>query len=229
MSSADVGAAVRRWRKRRELTLEALSARTSLDVNRLSLFERGLRKPHKSTIERLENGLGWPPGFFQELAAAGDDPAVLDEMIAGVCEAKPRVRVTAGLRQPNVAEGYAEGMLGMLEKFIAQLPEPDHPTFGYAVAAALEQCGKAQVLACKSWWMAAVGDRDSAGRLLAMLADLESKRVGLLKQVPTAVGSRFEQACARSGFSDALIVGLTGVTLDELWDIRCGGCSTRRG
>lgn len=224
MTFAEAGAALRRWRERNELCLEDIASRTGLDVTQLSYIERGMRRPQRKTIEKLESGMGWTPGLFNDLSALPDDPGALDRMLDGIHEGTQSARtISVRVSEAGVLEGYAEASIGNLDSLIRQLPAPGTPRFAQTVAAALGQCGKAEVLAANSWRVSAVTDRDTAHRLLEMLGDLESKRVALLDRVPESVGARFDHACQLSGLPEALIAVLTGLTPDELWQIRCGG------
>ena len=53
---------LRRARERADLSQEALGERCGLHRTEISFLERGLREPRLSTITRLAEGLGIPPG-----------------------------------------------------------------------------------------------------------------------------------------------------------------------
>ena len=53
---------LRRARERADLSQEALGERCGLHRTEISFLERGLRDPRLSTIIRLAEGLGIPPG-----------------------------------------------------------------------------------------------------------------------------------------------------------------------
>lgn len=56
------GANLRRERIRRGLTLAALAAAAEVQDSEIGRLERGQRDPRLTTILRLANGLGIPPG-----------------------------------------------------------------------------------------------------------------------------------------------------------------------
>lgn len=225
MTLADAGAAIRRMRERRGWTLDDLAARTELGVMVLSYLERGERTPRKKTVGRLESGLGWPPGFFYELVNLAGSPDELDRLIDSVHEkSRPPTSLAVNrISGADVLEGYAEAYITTLESVIEQLPPATSPRFMNTVTTALTQCAKAEVLAANSWRVAAVSEREAATRLLQMLRDFEQKRRTLLERVPDSIGTRFDAACRRSELPDALIGVLTGLTADEVWQIRAGG------
>ena len=70
MSREEAGAALRALRESRDWSLADLAAATGVSIMGLSYLERGARKPHKGTVQKVENGLGclraptrgcWPP------------------------------------------------------------------------------------------------------------------------------------------------------------------------
>ena len=64
MSRAAAGAAIRALRESRDWSLADLAAATGVSIMGLSYLERGARKPHKGTVQKVENGLGLPPGMI---------------------------------------------------------------------------------------------------------------------------------------------------------------------
>jgi transcriptional regulator with XRE-family HTH domain len=223
VTSSDAGAALRRWRERNGLKLLHIASRTGLDITQLSYLERGIRKPQRRSIEKLETGMGWRPGFFQELSAIPDEPDTLDRMLDEIHETPQRTRkASARVSETGVLEDYAKSSIENLNTLIHQLPAPDTPRFSRIVAAALGQCGKDEILAADSWRISALTERDTAGRLLDMLATLENTRIDLLNRLPDSACARFDQACRRSGWPEAVIAALTGLSPDEIWQVRCG-------
>lgn len=223
MTWGDAGAALRRWRERNGFKLSDIASRTGLDVTQLSFLERGMRKPQRKTVEKLEAGMGWRPGFFHELSTLPDEPATLDRLLDGIHQATRRNRTIAvRTSETGVIEDYAEALVGNIDSLIHQLPEPDNPRFPLSVAAALGQCGKAEALAANSWRVSAITERDTARRLLDMLANLDNTRTALLNRLPDSASTRFDKACQRCGWPEAIIAVLTGLSPDDIWQIRCG-------
>ncbi|WP_146751139.1 helix-turn-helix domain-containing protein, partial [Pseudomonas aeruginosa] len=82
MSRESAGAALRALRESRDWSLADLAAVTGVSIMGLSYLERGARKPHKSTFQKVENGLGLPPGTYSRLLVAADPDAELARLIA---------------------------------------------------------------------------------------------------------------------------------------------------
>ena len=81
MSRESAGAAIRALRESRDWSLAELAAATGVSIMGLSYLERGARKPHKSTVQKVENGLGLPPGTYSRLLVAADPEAELARLI----------------------------------------------------------------------------------------------------------------------------------------------------
>ncbi len=77
MSRESAGAAIRALRESRDWSLADLAAATGVSIMGLSYLERGARKPHKGTVQKVENGLGLPPGTYSRLLVAADPDAEL--------------------------------------------------------------------------------------------------------------------------------------------------------
>ena len=77
MSREAAGAAIRALRESRDWSLADLAAATGVSIMGLSFLERGARKPHKGTVQKVENGLGLPPGTYTRLVVADDPDAEL--------------------------------------------------------------------------------------------------------------------------------------------------------
>ena len=56
MSRESAGAAIRALRESRDWSLAELASATGISIMGLSFLERGARKPHKSTVQKVENG-----------------------------------------------------------------------------------------------------------------------------------------------------------------------------
>lgn len=223
MTRATVGAAIRGLREARNWSLADFAAATGVSVMGLSYLERGARKPHKTTVHKVEQGLGLPPGSYARLLAA-DDPATELRALLG---SGPPIVNTPGGAGPNpdteVLEAHAEAHVEALNSLIARLPaetQNDYETYIHSVIA---QCVKAEILAASSWRVAVSADTGSAARLMAHVKTLEEIRTGLLARLPGGIGALLDRACVGSGLPDAVIAALIGVGTEELWDMRNRG------
>ena len=126
MSRESAGAAIRALRESRDWSLADLAEATGVSVMGLSFLERGVRKPHKGTVQKVENGLGLPPGTYARLLVAQHPDTELAQLLAG--QPLPETRREPGAvfveRHTDTAvfEGYAEAQLEALNSVIAQLP-----------------------------------------------------------------------------------------------------------
>src|SRR6202044_1191926 len=82
VSRESAGAAIRELREARDWSLADFAAVTGVSIMGLSYLERGARKPHKSTVQKVENGLGLPPGTYSRLVVAADPAAELERLMA---------------------------------------------------------------------------------------------------------------------------------------------------
>ncbi len=219
---------MRALRESRDWSLADLAAATGISIMGLSYLERGARKPHKSTISKVENGLGLPPGTYSRLLVAADPDAELARLIAG----KPPVARSDRPAGPvvvdrhsdtDVLEGYAEAHLEALNSVIDRLPATTSNEYETYILSVIAQCVKAEMLAANSWRVAVNAGGNSAGRLMAHVQALEATRSELLTRMPTSLSARFDQACTRSPLPEAVIAALVGVTGEEMWDIRNRG------
>lgn len=229
MSRAAAGAALRVLRESRDWSLADLAAATGVSTMGLSYLERGARKPHKGTVQKVENGLGLPPGTYARLLAAEDPDAELAAVVSGdpAATRQPAATVVVGHRGDTEVleglEGYAEAQLEALHSVIARLPAHTSDEYETYILSVIGQCVKAEMLAANSWRVAVTAGADSAGRLLEHLHALEALRSTLLARLPTSLGARFDRACVASPLPDAVIAALLGVTGEQLWDIRNRG------
>jgi transcriptional regulator with XRE-family HTH domain len=228
VSRESAGVAIRGLRESRDWSLADLAAATGVSIMALSYLERGVRKPHKSTITKVENGLGLPPGTYSRLVVAGDPDAELARLLA----TKPAEPVSPRPTGPvvvdrhsdtDVLEGYAEAQLDALKSVIDRLPATTSNEYEAYILSVVAQCVKAEMLAASSWRVAVNAGSDSAGRLMEHLRALEATRGALLKRMPTSLSARFDQACARSPLPEVVIAALLGVTGEEMWNIRNRG------
>ena len=80
MSREAAGAAIRTLREARDWSLADLAEATGVSIMGLSFLERGARKPHKGTVQKVENGLGVPPGTYARLVVAENPAAEVAEL-----------------------------------------------------------------------------------------------------------------------------------------------------
>lgn len=227
MSRVAAGAAIRALRESRDWSLADLAAATGVSIMGLSYLERGARKPHKSTVHKVENGLGLPPGTYARLLAADDPDAELAQLLAAEPDG-PRGEdrgavVVSRHTDADVLEAHAEAHLDSLNSLIARLPAETSNEYETYIHSVIAQCVKAEMLAANSWRVAVNAGAESADRLMAHLKTLEGIRSGLLDRMPAGIGARFDRACRRSGLPDPVLAALIGVTSEEMWNIRNRG------
>lgn len=228
MSREAAGAAIRALRESRDWSLADLAAATGVSIMGLSYLERGARKPHKGTVQKVENGLGLPPGTYQRLLRA-DDPG---SELAGLLEPPPTRPVVDGEREfprvnrhsdADVLEAHAEAHLESLTSLIARLPPKTSNEYETYIRSVIAQCVKAELLAANSWRVAVNAHAESTDRLRAHLCALEEIRTGLLDRLHASLGSRFDRACARSGLPEPVVAAMLGLSVEEVWEIRNSG------
>ena len=227
MSREQAGAAIRALREARDWSLADLAAATGVSIMGLSYLERGARKPHKGTVQKVENGLGLPPGTYARLMVADEPDAELADILSA---ARPD---PGGGQAPapsvsrhndaEVLEAHAEAHLESLHSLIARLPAETSNEYETYIHTVVAQCVKAEMLAANSWRVAVNAGAQSAPRLMGYLAELEDVRTGLLARLPAAIGARFDRACGQSQLPEAVIAALVGVGAEELWNIRNRG------
>lgn len=228
MSRESAGAAIRALRESRDWSLADLAAATDVSIMGLSYLERGARKPHKSTVQKVENGLGLPPGTYSRLLVAADPDAELARLIAAQPpDREPDRRAGAVVVEryddTDVLEKYAEAQLDALRSVINRLPPTTSNEYETYILSVIAQCVKAELLAASSWRVAVNVGADSSARLMEHLQSLEAIRSTLLKRMPTSLSARFDRACARSPLPETVIAALIGVGTDDIWDIRNRG------
>ena len=67
-------------RESRNWSLADFASVTGVSIMGLSYLERGARKPHKGTVQKVENGLGLPTGTYSRLVVAADSAAELERL-----------------------------------------------------------------------------------------------------------------------------------------------------
>jgi transcriptional regulator with XRE-family HTH domain len=228
MSRESAGAAIRALRESRDWSLAELAAATGVSIMGLSYLERGARKPHKGTVQKVENGLGLPPGTYSRLLVAADPDAELARLIAAQTPAAMTPRRTGAVvvdrhSDAEVLEGYAEAQLDAIKSVIDRLPAATSNEYETYILSVIAQCVKAEMLAASSWRVAVNAGADSKARLMDHLTELEETRADLLKRMPTSLSARFDGACAQSSLPEPIIAALLGVGSDDVWDIRNRG------
>lgn len=226
MSREAAGAAIRTLREARDWSLADLAEATGVSIMGLSFLERGARKPHKSTVQKVENGLGLPPGSYGRLLLSDDPQRDLAEL-TGV-PAKPKTPgpgpvVVDRNADTAVFEGFAEAQLEALRAVIARLPSNTSNEYETYIHSVITQCVKAELLAANSWRVAVNAGAAPGGALLDSLRELEHTRAELLARLPGALAAQFDRACTESGLPETVIAALLGIDADELWDIRTRG------
>ena len=194
----------------------------------LSYLERGARKPHKGTVQKVENGLGLPPGTYMRLLHADDPDTELAELLGGppagtsarTERESPRVNRHS---DADVLEAHAEAHLESLNSLIERLPAETSNEYETYIRSVITQCVKAEMLAANSWRVAVNAGAESTGRLMVHLRSLEAIRTGLLDRLGASLGSRFDRACARSELPEPVLAAMLGMSVEEIWDIRNRG------
>ena len=225
MSREAAGAAIRSLRESRDWSLADLAAASGVSVMGLSYLERGTRKPHKGTVQKVESALGLPPGTYSALLLADDPDAELTHLLASAPAPTGRLDPVVVNRHTDtdVLEAHAEAHLESLNSLIARLPAETSNEYESYIHSVIAQCVKAEVLAANSWRVAVNAGAPSAASLMTHLKELEAIRTGLLARMPAGIGARFDAACSRSGLPEAVIAALIGISADEVWDIRNRG------
>lgn len=227
MSREQAGAAIRALRESRDWSLADLATATGVSIMGLSYLERGARKPHKGTVQKVENGLGLPPGTYARLMVADDPDAELADILSTAQPdpgaGQPPAPSVSRHNDAEVLEAHAEVHLESLHSLIARLPAETSNEYETYIHTVVAQCVKAEMLAANSWRVAVNAGAKSAPRLMGYLAELEEVRTGLLARLPAAIGAQFDHACAQSQLPETVIAALIGVGAEELWNIRNRG------
>lgn len=227
MSREAAGAAIRTLREARDWSLADLAEATGVSIMGLSFLERGARKPHKSTVQKVENGLGVPPGTYARLVVAEDTATEVAELLsprpAPSPVAAPGPVVVTRKNDTVVFEGYAEAQIEALKALIDRLPAPTSNEYETYIRNVVAQCVKAELLTANSWRVAVNAGADADGPLLAHVHALESIRAQLMGLLPASLSSQFDRACATAALPETVIAALLGITTEQLWDIRNQG------
>ncbi|HEX5143335.1 MAG TPA: helix-turn-helix transcriptional regulator [Mycobacterium sp.] len=226
MSRETAGATIRALREARDWSLADFAAATGVSIMGLSFLERGARKPHKGTVQKIENGLGLPPGTYARLVLSGDPPADLAELLPDVPQPPPPSSPVPVVIEPpdaTVLEEMAEAQIEALKSVIGRLPAPSSNEYETYIHSVLAQCVKFEALAANSWRVAINGGADPGGPLLRHVQELEALRLQLLALLPGSLSSRFDAACSRSSLPETVIAALLGISVEQSWQIRNQG------
>lgn len=223
MSRESAGAAIRALREAREWSLADLAAATGVSIMGLSYLERGARKPHKGTVQKVENGLGLPPGTYARLVVASDPADELAGLTQRSSTAAADAPAVSRHSDAEVLEAHAEAHLESLHALITRLPAETSNEYESYIHSVIAQCVKAEMLAANSWRVAVNAGAGSATRLMTHLNALEEIRAGLLDRMPHSLAAHFNRACSASALPDPVIATLIGITVDQMWDIRNSG------
>lgn len=191
----------------------------------LSYLERGTRKPHKGTVQKVENGLGLPPGTYARLLVSPDPEAEISQLMTGAVPPHRAATTVVVERNSNTAvlTDHAQAHIESLNAAIARLPANTSNEYETYILSVITQCVKAEMLAANSWRVAVNAGADPNGPLLGHVKALESIRAALLARLQDSIGARFDRACARSPLPEAVIAALVGISTEEMWDIRNSG------
>lgn len=222
MSREAAGAALRALREARNWSLADLSAASGVSVMGLSYLERGARKPHKGTVQKVEMGLGLPPGSYARLVLAEDPDHLIGELAGPARASDSAVRVDRGV-DIGVLEGYARAQLDALETVVDRLPPKTSNEYETYIRSVITQCATAELLAADSWRVSGNAGAEPRGPLLDCLRELERIRTDLVARLPDGPAARFEAAARRSGLPERVIAALLGLDADELWHLRNSG------
>jgi transcriptional regulator with XRE-family HTH domain len=225
MSREAAGAALRTLRESRDWSLADLAEASGVSVMGLSFLERGARKPHKTTVHKVENALGLPPGTYARLLEAADAQAeaqrLLSESDATPTATPVTVTVDAGI-DTSVFDGYAASQRDMLQTLIDNLPSPSDNRYENEVTTVLRHCVRNEQLAVNSWRNVATTGGESAGRLLDHIRFLEDMRRALLERLADSVSAQLDRACRAADLPESLLCALLGVESAQLWEMRNG-------
>lgn len=228
MSREAAGAALRALRESRDWSLADLADATGVSIMGLSYLERGTRKAHKGTVQKVENGLGLPPGTYSRLVVAADPHAELAQLLEA--QSVPRQAADGPLpvvvtrrADTEVFEGFAAAHLEAINSVIDRLPSPSSNEYENVVRSVIDQCVKAELLAANSWRVAVNAGAGPHAQLMDLIKALESARAGLMARLPESLGARFDRACVMSGLPEHVIAELLSVTPEQIWSIRNHG------
>jgi transcriptional regulator with XRE-family HTH domain len=220
------GGAVRDLREARDWSLADFAEVTGVSIMGLSFLERGARKPHKSTVQKVENGLGLPPGTYARWVLNDADRIDLDDYLQPVAAAEPgpaMPRVVVTPPDTDLVEQMAAAQVEAMRSVIDRLPARSSNEYETYIHSVLEQSVKFELLAANSWRVAVNAGADAAAALMGHLQELEAIRSQLLALLPDSLSSRLDLACARSPLPEPVIAALLGVSNEQLWAIRNQG------
>jgi transcriptional regulator with XRE-family HTH domain len=144
------GRAVAQRRHELELTQRGLAKDKIINAGTLIAFEKGRSWPRRTTLDRLENALNWPPGTITRIRhGASAAPARVGDAPGGPIAA-PREEATEVLtdtiRAPLMAE-TVELAMHTLAAAMAELRDPSDPDFTPKATSILADLRKLEKLA----------------------------------------------------------------------------------
>lgn len=208
------------------MSLGDLAASSGVSQMGLSYLERGIRKPRKETVRKLEMALGLPSGTYQRLVFAEDPAAELQSVLstsrAASAQAKAAISTgTVTIRRTDTTAllgGYAEAQIESLNAVIARMPSETASDFESYIAFVIDRCIQTEGLTADSWRLAAHAASTDADRLMQHLVTLENTRQDLLRRLhERSLSARLDAACVASPLPDSVIAQLLGTTAEDLW------------
>lgn len=227
MNREAAGAAIRALRKARDISIEQLAGMSGISTMGLSYLERGIRKPRKDTVQKLEVALGLPAGTYQRLVFAEDAESELQSIVstAQSAAAQAHAAVTQGLvvgrrtaTTGALLGGYAEAQIEALNAVVSRMPAETAPDYQTYISFVIDRCIQTEGLTADSWRVAAAADTADADRLITHLETLESTRRDLTSRLAErSLSAKLDTACANSPLPDSLIAQMLGTSAEDLW------------
>ena len=199
---ARAGAAVSERREELGYSLRRLADDSVINPAELQDFERGASWPPRSTREKVEQVLRWPPGTIAHVARGGEVPEDED------------TELLSDSVQLEVMLDYAEIALDGLSARIAVLPPVSDPDFGAQAAAQLAQLRRLLATTANAARSA------PALEVVLALSDVRRTYSDLMLRAAAApaatLGQRLYAARHRAQLSAEEIAAATGVDADAV-------------
>ncbi|KUI36249.1 FHA domain-containing protein [Mycobacterium sp. GA-2829] len=164
---ARAGAAVAARRRELDIAQRTLARDKVINAGALIAFEKGRSWPHRSTQDKLERVLGWPPGTISRIRDGADAPT--EPPTASPAAESPAPTSPPSIPTPVASEDTGEttnvvittveaplmaetvGLaLGNIQNTIAALPAPDDPSYGERVSGSLRDLRRVETLAANT-------------------------------------------------------------------------------
>jgi transcriptional regulator with XRE-family HTH domain len=141
------GRAVAARRQELELTQRSLARDKIINASALIAFEKGRSWPRRTTLDKLEKALNWPPGTITRIRdGASLAPARAPGGPIGAAGEEATEAFTDTIRAPLMAE-TVELAMHTLTAAMADLPDPSHPDFTPKATTILADLRKLEKLA----------------------------------------------------------------------------------